>query len=152
MVSHIETWDSKWLWGVKFMYSEKATKFCEISTLLLSTVHTDKSKVEILQNFVAFSEYIWTLKRQKTVRTQNQKYIQISISKYFQSKKMWFIFCRRQTIFFYDICGRINFIFFKMTDGVMSQHALTYLLKLCNWCTFRSPKKKAKKKGGLCLT
>ena len=41
----------------KFVYSEKATKFCEISPLLLSTVHTDKSKVEILQNFVAFSEY-----------------------------------------------------------------------------------------------
>ena len=43
---------------IKFMYSEKATKFCQISTLLLSTVHTDKSKVEILQNFVAFSEYM----------------------------------------------------------------------------------------------
>ena len=42
---------------LKFVYSEKATKFCEISTLLLSTVHTDKSKVEISQNFVAFSEY-----------------------------------------------------------------------------------------------
>ncbi len=42
----------------KFVYSEKATKFCEISTLLLSTVHTDKSKVEISQNFVAFSEYM----------------------------------------------------------------------------------------------
>ena len=43
---------------IKFVYSEKATKFCEISTLLLSTVHTDKSKVEISQNFVAFSEYM----------------------------------------------------------------------------------------------
>ena len=43
---------------LKFVYSEKATKFCEISTLLLSTVHTDKSKVDISQNFVAFSEYM----------------------------------------------------------------------------------------------
>ena len=43
---------------VKFVYSEKATKVCEISTILLSTVHTDKSKVEISQNFVAFSEYM----------------------------------------------------------------------------------------------
>ena len=42
---------------VKFIYSEKATKLCEISTLLLSTVHTDKSKVEISQN-IAFSEYM----------------------------------------------------------------------------------------------
>ena len=37
------------------MYSEKATKFCEISTLLLSVCTV--SKVEISQNFVAFSEY-----------------------------------------------------------------------------------------------
>ena len=43
---------------LKFVYSEKATKFSEISTLLLSTVHTDKIKVEISQNLVAFSEYI----------------------------------------------------------------------------------------------
>ena len=43
---------------LKFVYSEKATNFCEISTLLLSIVHTDKSKVDISQNFVAFSEYI----------------------------------------------------------------------------------------------
>ena len=43
---------------VKFVYSEKASKFCEISTLLLSTVHTDKKKVDISQNFVAFSEYM----------------------------------------------------------------------------------------------
>ena len=29
-------------------------KFCEISIFLLSTVHTEKSKVDILQNFMAF--------------------------------------------------------------------------------------------------
>ena len=43
---------------VKFIYSEKATRFCEISTLRLSYVVPVKSKVEILQNFVAFSEYV----------------------------------------------------------------------------------------------
>ena len=43
---------------LKFIYSEKATKFCETFTLLLTTVHTVKSKVKILQNFVAFSEYM----------------------------------------------------------------------------------------------
>ena len=42
---------------IKFVYSEKATKFCEIFTLLLTTVHTVKSNVKVLQNFVAFSEY-----------------------------------------------------------------------------------------------
>ena len=39
---------------VKFIYSEKATKFCKIS----SYEGTVKSTVEILQNFVAFSEYM----------------------------------------------------------------------------------------------
>ena len=43
---------------IKFIYSEKATKFCEISTLLLTVCTVVKSKVEILQNFVAFSEYM----------------------------------------------------------------------------------------------
>ena len=42
---------------IKFIYSEKATKFYEISTLLLSVCTVDKSKVEISQNLVAFSEY-----------------------------------------------------------------------------------------------
>ena len=42
-----------WTTLIKFIYSDKATKFCEISTLLLFYV---KSKVEISQNFAAFSE------------------------------------------------------------------------------------------------
>ena len=48
--------------AVKFIYSEKATKFCEISTVYLSYrtayVLPVKSKVEISQYFVAFSEYM----------------------------------------------------------------------------------------------
>ena len=43
---------------VKFIYSEKATKFCEISAIDLSYVVPVKSTVEILKNFVAFSEYM----------------------------------------------------------------------------------------------
>ena len=43
---------------VKFIYSEKVTKFCEISTLLLSYVVPVKSKGKISQNFVTFSEYM----------------------------------------------------------------------------------------------
>ena len=42
---------------LKFLYSEKATKFCEIFPLLLSVCTEDKSKGKISQNFVAFSEY-----------------------------------------------------------------------------------------------
>ena len=43
---------------VKFIYSEKVAKFCEIFTLLLTGTAQDKSKVEILQDFVALSEYM----------------------------------------------------------------------------------------------
>ena len=43
---------------IKFIYSEKATKFFEISTLLFSYVVPFKSKVEISQNLVASSEYM----------------------------------------------------------------------------------------------
>ena len=51
---------------LKFIYSEKATKFCEIFPLLLTTVHTVKSKGKISQEFMAFSEYmnfkvLWTI-------------------------------------------------------------------------------------------
>ena len=48
---------SKFLY-LKFIYSDEATKFCEIFTLLLFYVVPVKSKVKILQNFVAFSEYM----------------------------------------------------------------------------------------------
>jgi hypothetical protein len=41
---------------LKFIYSEKAIKLCEIFTLLLSNVVPVKSKIS--QNFVAFSEYM----------------------------------------------------------------------------------------------
>ena len=64
--------DKSWgIWGIlggvfvpcpcfplKFIYSEKATQFCEISTLLLTVCTVVKSKMEISQNFVAFSEYM----------------------------------------------------------------------------------------------
>ena len=43
---------------LKFIYSEKATKFCEIFTLLLTVCTVVKSKVKIFQNLVAFSEYM----------------------------------------------------------------------------------------------
>ena len=43
---------------VKFIYSEKATKVCEISTVDLSYVVPVKSSVEISKKFVAFTEYM----------------------------------------------------------------------------------------------
>ena len=59
LLNELESWLTPLLKRfVKFIYSEKATKFFEISTLLLSYVVPVKSKVEISQNFVAFSEYM----------------------------------------------------------------------------------------------
>ena len=52
--------------SIKFIYSEKATKFCEIFPLLLTTVRTVKSKGKFSQNFVTFSEYMkFKILRQK---------------------------------------------------------------------------------------
>ena len=44
--------------GLKFIYSEKATEFCEIFPLLLTVCTVVKSKGKISQNFVTFSEYM----------------------------------------------------------------------------------------------
>ena len=44
--------------ALKFIYSEMATKFCEISTVDLTGTTQGKSTVEISQNFVAYSEYM----------------------------------------------------------------------------------------------
>ena len=43
---------------IKFIYSEKATKFCKNFTLLLTVCTVVKSKVKISQNFAAFSKYM----------------------------------------------------------------------------------------------
>ena len=43
---------------LKLIYSEKAKKICEVSTLLLFYVVPVKIKVEISQNIVTFSEYM----------------------------------------------------------------------------------------------
>ena len=43
---------------LKFIYVEKTTKFCKISIVNLSYVVPVKFTVVILQNFVAFSEYM----------------------------------------------------------------------------------------------
>ena len=47
-----------YMYILKLIYSEKATKFREISTVDLSYVVTVKSTVELSQNLLAFSEYM----------------------------------------------------------------------------------------------
>ena len=55
----IAAWGESPAYLVKFIYSEKATKFCEIFTLLLNgTTYLGQKKVKISKNFVAFSEYM----------------------------------------------------------------------------------------------
>ena len=56
---------------INFMYSEKATKFCEISTLDLTVLHMVKSKVKISENFVAFSEYMYFTKQLNSVQPRD---------------------------------------------------------------------------------
>ena len=51
---------------LKFICSEKATKFCEIFPLLLTVCTVVKSKGTISQNFVAFSEYMNFIKVRKS--------------------------------------------------------------------------------------
>ena len=46
------------IFSVKFIYFEKATKFCEISTNYSFYVLPVKKLVEISKNLVAFSEYV----------------------------------------------------------------------------------------------
>ena len=64
---------------LKFIYSEKATKFCEISTLFLSYAVPVKSKVEIPQICVAFSEYM-SFNTQHP-QYQNPKYAPVNTQK-----------------------------------------------------------------------
>ena len=54
----------KMFFEVKFIYSEKATKFCEISTVDLTVTTWDKSTVEISHKLMAFSEYM-SFKKEK---------------------------------------------------------------------------------------
>ena len=58
---------------LKVKYSEKATRFCEIFTLLLPLWTVVKSKVKILLNFVAFSEYVKFTGKTLQVLKHNQK-------------------------------------------------------------------------------
>ena len=44
---------------LKFIYSEKATKLCEIFPLLLTVRTVVKSNVKISQNFEAFLDYMY---------------------------------------------------------------------------------------------
>ena len=79
---------------VKFRYSEKATKFCEISALLFSVCTVDKSKVEISKIFVAFSEYtnftmvLWSHDILKGHHLTNQNLIATTLDARYQARNL----------------------------------------------------------------
>ena len=58
------------------VYSKKATKFWEISTVDMTVTALDKSTVEISQKFVAFSEYMNFTNSQSLIQNllTNQKW------------------------------------------------------------------------------
>ena len=66
---------SKAQYRIKFIFPEKATKFCEISSVDLTVTTLDKSTVEILQKFVAFSEYMNFKAKAKNHASTNQRKI-----------------------------------------------------------------------------
>ena len=75
---------------LKFIYSEKATNVCKISTVDLLCVVMVKSIVEISQNFVAFSEYMNfkrnQLSREHIVKEGQTKVHKCKVSKYLSMK------------------------------------------------------------------
>ena len=69
---------------LKFIYSGRTTKFCEIFTLLLSYVVPVKSKAKILRfsNFVAFSQYLnFSVVNMKLHQSLERKKRQLSLEK-----------------------------------------------------------------------
>ena len=77
----------------KFIYSEKATKFCELFLLLLTVCTVVKSKGKILQNFVAFSKYMNFIKEVNEMKKYCKVYMvscNASMVSYRLRKKMYF--------------------------------------------------------------
>ena len=73
---------------VKFIYSEKATQFCKIFTLLLTGTTWDTSKVTILQNVGAFLEYMnFTSKKCQEIRRFCERFVAFSHAQYLNFTK-----------------------------------------------------------------
>ena len=66
---------------VKFIYSEKTIKFCEISAVDLTVTTYDKLKMEVLQNFVAFSECMNFIKRNTTHLGYEEAFLSLILAK-----------------------------------------------------------------------
>ena len=81
---------------LKFIYSKKATKFCEIFPLLLTVCTVVKSKEKITQNFVAFSEY-----KNFTVGADYLFELDSIETSYLWSRKTWWVLFAGSSIIYY---------------------------------------------------
>ena len=73
---------------LKFIYSEKATKFCEIYTVDLTVTKYGKSTVEISQNVVAFLEYMnFASKKCQEIRRFCERFVAFSHAQYLNFTK-----------------------------------------------------------------
>ena len=112
-----------------------ATTFCEISTLLLAYVVPVKSKVEISQKFVAFSEYRNFNKKNPWSCSRLIEYdgsvwvlfeLYIKVSKYFQ-------FCICCDFFFFLIFQTSLFWVYEALCFYF--HFFTFFIQAINFCS-----------------
>ena len=102
---------------LKLIYSKKATKFCKISMVDLSYVMPVKSTVEILQNFVTFSEYLkFTMSKRSTKGQANTNLFGTSLLVAVGSSRILIGKQKLGVTFNSDKLGGIDFIkFSKLT-------------------------------------
>ena len=106
---------------LKFIYSEKVTKLCEISNVDLSYVVTVKSTVEISQNCVAFSEYM------------NFKWLNLKASCFQELLWICHIFIYMNQIIFQNL----NFCILVIFN--VAHHAKCGLLAITSLWAFKTP-------------
>ena len=92
---------------IKFIYSEKATKFCKISTLLLSYVVPVKCKVEIWQNCVVFSEYMhFNFRIWKVLQLSFYSSNQNAVTEMSKGNKMkWYLLWCDHNMHYFPVCN-----------------------------------------------
>ena len=127
---------------VKFIYSEKATKFCEIFPMLLTVCNVVKRQGKISQSFEAFSEYMNFM-----VRHQQSAYLR-QVLTCFVFFFLSFLSSARNKFwhfFYYYITGlrRLDKIKLGLRFHSLTNHVLIFLFRGCFFSvnTQHQPKK-----------
>ena len=117
---------------INIIYSENATNFCEISTLLLTVCTVVKSKVEISQNFVAFSEYMnFTNFLVCAVILWNNKFCFVTLS-CFQLSRHLLMFCSQHEPSNSVVVKRFESLLHFLLSSIKSQTMLQKLFARLN--------------------